>query len=187
MTYDFISPEDWREFVASRQNPEFLETSQANRERQAKNKYPHCLSRGGYRKLERKMMEEELQRMKEASQSDPSTTIQAPQRPPRHKKWKAARMKGDKYINEDVLCGCLKDHFHLLLTYSIDQLGSSSYLTLDIHHPHMYSPDDHEGSSGWRRFCLATTLAGSGNGSDPMRCGKLSLALRPRILKAALS
>ncbi|KAI9100183.1 hypothetical protein K1719_024401 [Acacia pycnantha] len=40
--------------------------------------------------------------MKEASQSDPSTTIQAPQRPPRHKKWKAARMKGDKYINEDV-------------------------------------------------------------------------------------
>ncbi|KAI9120988.1 hypothetical protein K1719_008021 [Acacia pycnantha] len=48
------------------------------------------------------MMEEELQRMKEASQSDPSTAIQAPQRPPRHKKWKAARMKGDKYINEDV-------------------------------------------------------------------------------------
>ncbi|KAI9100788.1 hypothetical protein K1719_024150 [Acacia pycnantha] len=65
--------QDWREFVASRQNPEFLETSQANRERQAKNKYPHFLSRGGYRKLERKMMEEELQRMKEASQSDPST------------------------------------------------------------------------------------------------------------------
>ncbi|KAI9120101.1 hypothetical protein K1719_008749 [Acacia pycnantha] len=97
MTYDFISPEDWREFVASRQNPEFLKTSQANRERQAKNKYPHCLSRGGYRKLERKMMEEELRRMKEASQSDPSTAIQAPQRPPRHKKWKAARMKGDKY------------------------------------------------------------------------------------------
>ncbi|KAI9128077.1 hypothetical protein K1719_001070 [Acacia pycnantha] len=54
------------------------------------------------------MMEEELQRMKEASQSDPSTAIQAPQRPPRHKKWKAARMKGDKYINEDVV-GCLKD------------------------------------------------------------------------------
>ncbi|KAI9126268.1 hypothetical protein K1719_002689 [Acacia pycnantha] len=48
------------------------------------------------------MMEEELQRLKEASQSDPSTAIQAPQRPPRHKKWKAARMKGDKYINEDV-------------------------------------------------------------------------------------
>ncbi|KAI9075419.1 hypothetical protein K1719_042614 [Acacia pycnantha] len=83
--------EDWREFVASRQNPEFLETSQANRERQAKNKYPHCLSRGGYRKLERKMMEEELQRMKEASQSDPFNAIRAPKCPPRHKKWKVMR------------------------------------------------------------------------------------------------
>ncbi|KAI9088990.1 hypothetical protein K1719_029269 [Acacia pycnantha] len=49
------------------------------------------------------MMEEEPQRMKEASQSDPSTAIQAPQRPPRHKKWKVMRMKGDKYINEDVV------------------------------------------------------------------------------------
>ncbi|KAI9127812.1 hypothetical protein K1719_000805 [Acacia pycnantha] len=48
------------------------------------------------------MMEEELQRMKEASQSDPSICYPSPQRPPRHKKWKAARMKGDKYINEDV-------------------------------------------------------------------------------------
>ncbi|KAI9127082.1 hypothetical protein K1719_001641 [Acacia pycnantha] len=58
-----MNPEDWREFVASRQNPEFLETSQANRERQAKNNPP-------------------------ASSSS--------------QKWKAARMKGDKYINEDV-------------------------------------------------------------------------------------
>ncbi|KAI9085092.1 hypothetical protein K1719_032908 [Acacia pycnantha] len=45
------------------------------------------------------MMEEELERMKEASQADPSIVIQAPAR---HQKWKAARMKGDKYINEDV-------------------------------------------------------------------------------------
>ncbi|KAI9110763.1 hypothetical protein K1719_018201 [Acacia pycnantha] len=48
------------------------------------------------------MMEEELERMKEASQADPSIVVQAPARPPRHQKWKAARMKGDKYINEDV-------------------------------------------------------------------------------------
>ncbi|KAI9071278.1 hypothetical protein K1719_046753 [Acacia pycnantha] len=94
--------EDWQEFVASRQNPEFLEKSKANRERQARNKYPHCMSRGGYKKLERKMMEEELERMKEASQADPSIVVQPPARPPRHQKWKAARMKGDKYINADV-------------------------------------------------------------------------------------
>ncbi|KAI9080811.1 hypothetical protein K1719_037213 [Acacia pycnantha] len=44
-------------------------------------------------------MEEELHRMKEAAQANPSIVIQAP---PRHQKWKAARIKGDKYINEDV-------------------------------------------------------------------------------------
>ncbi|KAI9116152.1 hypothetical protein K1719_013082 [Acacia pycnantha] len=48
------------------------------------------------------MMEEELQRIKEASQADPSIVVQPPTRPPRHQKWKAARMKGDKYINADV-------------------------------------------------------------------------------------
>ncbi|KAI9111244.1 hypothetical protein K1719_017855 [Acacia pycnantha] len=48
------------------------------------------------------MMEKELERMKEASQADPSIVVHAPARPPRHQKWKAARMKGDKYINEDV-------------------------------------------------------------------------------------
>ncbi|KAI9127276.1 hypothetical protein K1719_001835 [Acacia pycnantha] len=48
------------------------------------------------------MMEEELERMKEASQADPSIVVQPPARPPRHQKWKAARMKGDKYVNADV-------------------------------------------------------------------------------------
>ncbi|KAI9109394.1 hypothetical protein K1719_019448 [Acacia pycnantha] len=48
------------------------------------------------------MMEEELERMKEASQTDPSIVVQPPARPPRHQKWKAARMKGDKYVNADV-------------------------------------------------------------------------------------
>ncbi|KAI9119674.1 hypothetical protein K1719_009550 [Acacia pycnantha] len=47
------------------------------------------------------MMEEELQRLKEASQSDPSIAIQPPG-PSSSQKWKVARMKGDKYINEDV-------------------------------------------------------------------------------------
>ncbi|KAI9112820.1 hypothetical protein K1719_016137 [Acacia pycnantha] len=48
------------------------------------------------------MMEEELERMKEASQADPSIVVQPPARPPRHQKWKAARIKGDKYVNADV-------------------------------------------------------------------------------------
>ena len=48
------------------------------------------------------MMEEEEQRLKEASASDPAIVVQTPAPPPRHKKWKAARMKGGKYINEAV-------------------------------------------------------------------------------------
>ncbi|KAI9100254.1 hypothetical protein K1719_024472 [Acacia pycnantha] len=48
------------------------------------------------------MMEEELRRMKEASQSDPSICYPGPPASSSSQKWKAARMKGDKYINEDV-------------------------------------------------------------------------------------
>ncbi|KAI9082104.1 hypothetical protein K1719_035844 [Acacia pycnantha] len=48
------------------------------------------------------MMEAELSRTKEASQADPSIVVQPPACPPRHQKWKDARMKGDKYINTDV-------------------------------------------------------------------------------------
>ena len=52
--------------------------------------------------MERRMMEEELQRMKEAAESDPSTVVQPPEPSPRLKKWKAARMRGETYINVDV-------------------------------------------------------------------------------------
>lgn len=60
------------------------------------------MSRSGYKKLERKMMADELEKRKEAAKSDPSTVVQAPDRPPRYEKWKAARLKGDKYINPVV-------------------------------------------------------------------------------------
>ncbi|KAI9075114.1 hypothetical protein K1719_042926 [Acacia pycnantha] len=54
-------------------------------------------------------MEEGLQRMKEAAQADPSIVVQSPGRSPRHQKWKATRMKGDKYINEDVAEDALEE------------------------------------------------------------------------------
>ncbi|KAI9074813.1 hypothetical protein K1719_043237 [Acacia pycnantha] len=47
-------------------------------------------------------MQEELEQMKEASQDNPSSVVKPPARFPRHQKWKAARMKGDKYVNADV-------------------------------------------------------------------------------------
>ena len=48
------------------------------------------------------MMEEQLERMKEAAESNPSSAVEPPEPPPRHKKWKAVRMRGDTYINADV-------------------------------------------------------------------------------------
>ena len=78
------------------------ELSEANAQRQAENKYQHCLSRGGYRKLQWRMMAAELEKMKEAAKLDPSVVVQAPAPPPRHKKWKEARIKGGKYINPVV-------------------------------------------------------------------------------------
>ncbi|RDX58244.1 hypothetical protein CR513_62452, partial [Mucuna pruriens] len=50
------------------------------------------------------------------------------------------------------------------------------------------SYDDGGGEEGSGKLRLeAATLGGSGDTSEPTRCGKLSLAFRPRILKAALS
>ncbi|KAI9112862.1 hypothetical protein K1719_016179 [Acacia pycnantha] len=47
-------------------------------------------------------MANELEKRKEAAKSDPSIVVQAPDPPPRYEKWKAARLKGDKYINPVV-------------------------------------------------------------------------------------
>jgi len=60
------------------------------------------MSRGGYRKLEKKMMQAELQKLEEAARADQSIVVQVPPPPPRHKKWKAGRIKGEKYINPVV-------------------------------------------------------------------------------------
>ncbi|KAI9074344.1 hypothetical protein K1719_043716 [Acacia pycnantha] len=48
------------------------------------------------------MMAEELEKRKEVAKSDPSIIVQAPDPPLRYQKWKAARLKGDKYINPVV-------------------------------------------------------------------------------------
>ncbi|KAI9128869.1 hypothetical protein K1719_000352 [Acacia pycnantha] len=81
---------------------QLLEVSEANKAKQAANKYQHYMSRAGYKKLERRMMANELEKRKEASISDPSIVVQAPDPPPRYEKWKATRFKGDKYINPVV-------------------------------------------------------------------------------------
>ncbi|KAI9116596.1 hypothetical protein K1719_012254 [Acacia pycnantha] len=52
--------------------------------------------------IKRKIMKEELEKMKEAAKSDPNIVIQTPAPPPRHQKWKVRRVKGGKYINTVV-------------------------------------------------------------------------------------
>ncbi|KAI9112593.1 hypothetical protein K1719_016516 [Acacia pycnantha] len=78
------------------------EVSEANKAKQAANKYQHYMSRPGYKKLERRIMTNELEKRKEAAKSDPSIVVQSPDPPPRYEKWKVARLKGDKYINPVV-------------------------------------------------------------------------------------
>ncbi|XP_028800082.1 uncharacterized protein LOC114755373 [Neltuma alba] len=73
-----------------------------NKERQAKNLYPHYLSRGGYKMLEERIMQDDFKAMQEAAKSDPSIVVQTPPPPPRHRKWKEARIKKGQYINPAV-------------------------------------------------------------------------------------
>jgi hypothetical protein len=63
------------------------EKRKKSKETQAKNIYPHNLSRGGYDFLEEKMIA-----CQQASDY-PSTIVSPPSPPTRHEKWKRARVK----------------------------------------------------------------------------------------------
>ncbi|KAI9083011.1 hypothetical protein K1719_035026 [Acacia pycnantha] len=61
------------------------------------------MSRGGYRKLERKLMQEDLQKLQEAAKVDPTIVVRTPPPPPHHRKWKEGRRnKGGGFINTTV-------------------------------------------------------------------------------------
>lgn len=100
--YKFLDQETWREFVKSREDPEFQKLSDANKERQSKNQYPHYMSRGGYRKLEHKIMQHDLKEMEEAAKLDPHVVVHPLARPTRQRKWKEARVKKGQYITPAV-------------------------------------------------------------------------------------
>ncbi|XP_074299535.1 uncharacterized protein LOC141630659 [Silene latifolia] len=55
--YPYIKSEVWKEFKESRLSEEFKAISKVAAERQSKNKYPHRMSRGGYRKAKQKLEE----------------------------------------------------------------------------------------------------------------------------------
>jgi hypothetical protein len=60
----------------------------------AANTYPHTLSRGGYKLLEERMLNDKQRLREEATAADPSLSFDGPPSPPkRHEKWKQARIK----------------------------------------------------------------------------------------------
>ncbi|XP_028789649.1 uncharacterized protein LOC114745655 [Neltuma alba] len=98
----FLDQETWRKFVESRQDPEFQKLSVVNKERQSKNLYQRCMSRGGYKKVEQNIMQANLKTTQEVAKSNPGIIVQAPSRATRHQKWKEGRIKKGQYINPKV-------------------------------------------------------------------------------------
>ncbi|XP_074300373.1 uncharacterized protein LOC141631628 [Silene latifolia] len=62
--YEYITPEVWKRFKAMRMTKEFQASSELAAERQKKNKYPHRMSRGGYRKVRLKLEKKSLEAKK---------------------------------------------------------------------------------------------------------------------------
>ncbi|KAK2409886.1 hypothetical protein QL285_045284 [Trifolium repens] len=90
----------WKEFVKSRDTPEFKEKSQKGRENVARNVYKHVLSRGGYSLLEEKM---KIERKLSRDDSTLTDDDRSPSPPPREEKWKRARQKkGGEYTTKEV-------------------------------------------------------------------------------------
>ncbi|KAK2397122.1 hypothetical protein QL285_058735 [Trifolium repens] len=90
----------WKEFVKSRDTPEFKEKSQKGRENVARNVYKHVLSRGGYNLLEEKM---KIERKLSRDDSTLTDDDRSPSPPPREEKWKRARQKkGGEYTTKEV-------------------------------------------------------------------------------------
>ena len=88
MKYPYIDKKIWEDFVKFRITPYFLAKSQKGKENRAKNIYPYRLSRGGYDKLEEKMINEK-RKQRELELGDPSRSLDHNSSPPsRHKKWK---------------------------------------------------------------------------------------------------
>ena len=88
--YSFIDKDTWEKFVESRKTPEFLAKSQKGKENRARNIYPHRLSRGGYRRIEKILRDEKRKKMEEEL-GDSISLDRSPSPPSRHDKWKRAR------------------------------------------------------------------------------------------------
>ena len=60
------------------------------------------MSRASYRKLEKKIMQDDLKKLEEAAKSNPNIVVQALTQPPHHRKWKEGRKKGGGFVNTTI-------------------------------------------------------------------------------------
>ena len=102
--YSFIDQATLEKFVESRTTHYFLEKSQKRKENGAINIYPYRLSRGGYKRLEKNLMDEKRKKgMK--SMGDSISLDQSPSPQSRYKKWKRSRQKEKTVSTHQMLYG----------------------------------------------------------------------------------
>ncbi|XP_028216688.1 uncharacterized protein LOC114398721 [Glycine soja] len=92
--YD-VDKETWEQFAASRKTPNWQGIRKKMQEIQKYNDCPHVLSRGGYDLLEKKMMEEKMNKRQHDAMTTENTPNSADPPSPiqRHVKWVLARTK----------------------------------------------------------------------------------------------
>ncbi|XP_052728648.1 uncharacterized protein LOC128195389 [Vigna angularis] len=99
--YSAIDEETWRQFVELRSSEAWQEKRSKAQGISAQNKNPHLLSRGGYRKLEEKIMKQKSDSRLPLSEGD--DPLPPPSPPSRHDKWKLARMRpSGSYTSESA-------------------------------------------------------------------------------------
>ncbi|XP_019161861.1 PREDICTED: uncharacterized protein LOC109158406 [Ipomoea nil] len=100
--YTFVDPNTWKIYLERRKTAEFEESRKKHQEIQSKNVHPHHLARGGYKRLQKIMMDEKMKEQEEDASSDPSSIVSPPSPPARHEKWKRARMNKSGNINNEA-------------------------------------------------------------------------------------
>ncbi|XP_068497787.1 uncharacterized protein [Phaseolus vulgaris] len=91
--YASIDEETWQQFVNIRQTEKWQEVRNKAKANQAHNDTPHLLSRGGYKLLEQRMLEEKIKaRSTSIEEMNSVDSLRPPSPPLRHEMWKGARI-----------------------------------------------------------------------------------------------
>ncbi|CAL5208080.1 unnamed protein product [Lathyrus oleraceus] len=98
--YSFIDQDCWEEFVKFSTTLGFLAKSKKGKLNRSINVYPHRLSRGGYDKLEKKMIEEK-RKQREQKLGNFISLDRASSPLSRHEKWKkTCQKKGGEFTSK---------------------------------------------------------------------------------------